>query len=64
MTAGKRMLINNNIDYSKCSLLDLSMFITTIFRGDRFDDVSIDDYFENGVMNNLFQRMKQIVNYV
>ena len=58
------MLINNNIDYSKCSLLDLSMFITTIFRGDRFDDVSIDDYFENGVMNNLFQRMKQIVNYV
>lgn len=61
-TAGKRVLINDNIDYSKCSLLDLSMFITTIFRSDRFDDVSIKEFEGNGVLGKIFQRMDRIIN--
>lgn len=54
------MLMSNNIDYSKCSLLDLSMLITAIFRSDRFDDVSIKEFEENGVMDKLFIRMQQV----
>ncbi len=60
-TAGKRMLMNNNIDYSKCSLLDLSMFITAIFRSDRFDDVSIKEFEEKGVVQKIFEKWQQLI---
>ena len=34
------------------------MLITTIFRSDRFDDVSIKEFEKNGVMDNLFDKLK------
>ena len=59
---GKRMLMNVNTDYSNRSLLELSMFITTIFRSDCIDDISIEQYFENGVMNKyIFERCSNII---
>lgn len=60
-TEGKRKLLNPITDFSKCSLIELSMFVTTIFRSDRFDDVSLDQYFENGVMENIFLQFKHLI---
>lgn len=41
--------------------LELSMLITTIFRSDRFDDVSIKENEKNGVMNMIFDRLKSLL---
>lgn len=38
------------------------MLITAIFRSDRFDDVSINEFEENGALTKIFQRMEQIAN--
>jgi hypothetical protein len=38
---GQKILQDTNIDFSQCSLLQLSMYITVIFRADRFIEATI-----------------------
>lgn len=47
-----------NFDYSSCSLLDLSMYLTAIFRADRFSDGTIEQNFKNGTLNKIFDRLR------
>ena len=53
-------LNNNNYDFTQCTLLQLSMYITAIFRGDRFSDGLINSMFKNGVMDKIFVSLNQI----
>lgn len=54
---GHALLKDPHTDYSKLSLLQISMLLTAIFRSDRFDDVSIKQYTENGVMKKLIEQV-------
>ena len=58
---GKRFLNKKNIYLSKSTLLDLSMFLTAIFRSDRFDDVSIKRFEGNGTIAKIFERLGEIL---
>jgi Family of unknown function (DUF6508) len=53
---GPALLKDPNTDYSRLSLLQLSMVLTAIFRSDRFDDVSIKQYKENGIIKRLIEQ--------
>jgi hypothetical protein len=45
-------------DYSKSSLLELSMFLTSIFRADRFSDGTIEQNFRNGTLDKIFNSLR------
>lgn len=45
---GQKILEDSAADFSKCSLLQLSMYLTTIFRADRFSEGTIQQCLENG----------------
>jgi hypothetical protein len=49
---------NTNFDYSKSSLLELSMYLTAIFRADRFSDRTIEMNFTNGTLDKMFDGLK------
>ena len=59
-------IINNQLDFSNCDLLDLSMYLTAIIRADRFrSDVPgefIEDFFVDGTMAKIFLQLKKLVN--
>ena len=54
---GIHILNDLNHDYSASTLLDLSMYLTTIFRADRFNEGTIKENFENGVLDKIFERL-------
>jgi len=53
---GLAILTDVNTDYSKLSLLQISMLLTAIFRSDRFDDVSIKQNLDNGIIKKLIEQ--------
>jgi hypothetical protein len=54
---GPELLNDPHTDYSKLSLLQISMLLTGIFRSDRFDDVSIKQYTEDGTIRKLIEQV-------
>ena len=54
---GPALLKDPQTDYSKLSLLQISMLLTSIFRSDRFDDVSIKQYTGNGLIKKLVEQI-------
>lgn len=54
---GDALLKDPHTDYSKLSLLQISMLLTAIFRSDRFDDVSIKQYTENGIIKKMIEQV-------
>jgi len=46
--SGWKDIRNNHFDYSTCSFLQLSMYLTTIFREDHFNEGTIERFFKNG----------------
>lgn len=56
---GAKIINNLNYDYSSSSLLDLSMYITAIFRAERFNDGTIAMYFKNGTLDRIFDALQK-----
>ncbi len=57
---GMHIINNLNYDYSASTLLDLSMYLTALFRSERFNEGTIEEYFENGVLDKIFERLGEI----
>jgi hypothetical protein len=53
---GWKNLDSENFDFKSCTALDLSMYLTAIFRGERFTDGTIEHYFRNGKLTRIFDR--------
>ncbi len=56
---GKKNIMDTNFDFSNCSLLDISMYLTTIFRADRFSDGTIEENFRNGTLEKIFNTLRE-----
>jgi hypothetical protein len=50
---------DTSFDYSHSSLLDISMYLTAIFRADRFSDGTIEQNFKNETLDKIFGRLKE-----
>jgi hypothetical protein len=57
---GQDILENPDANFSNCSLLQISMYLTLIFRADRFSDGTIQQCLDNGVLNKLMNRVEEI----
>lgn len=55
---GWKNINDTNFDYTGISLLDISMYLTAIFRSDRFSDVTIKQNFKNGTLDKIFNALK------
>ena len=56
--SGWKNINNTSFDYSNISLLDLSMYLTAIFRADRFNDGTIVLSFRNGTLDKIFNILR------
>ncbi len=61
---GVGVLKDLSYDYRQCSMLELSMFITTIFRSDRFNEGTIEAKFADGTLIKLFEALKSKINAI
>jgi hypothetical protein len=57
--AGQKTFQDLNVDFSSCSLLQLSMYLTLIFRADRFSGGTIQQCLDNGVLDKLMNRIEE-----
>jgi hypothetical protein len=57
--AGQKTFQDLNVDFSICSLLQLSMYLTLIFRADRFSGGTIQQCLDNGVLDKLMNRIEE-----
>ena len=55
---GKKNIMNTDFDFSDCSLLEISMYLTTIFRADRFNDGLLVENFRNGTLEKIFNSLR------
>jgi len=55
---GWKNINDTNVDYSGCSLLDASLYLTAIFRADRFSDGTIEQNFKNGAFDKIFNTLR------
>lgn len=55
---GWKNINDTTFDYSDCSLLDTSMYLTAIFREDRFSDGTIEQNFKNGTLDKVFKTLR------
>jgi predicted nucleotidyltransferase len=46
---------DTSFDFTQCNLVDLSKYLTAIFRADRFSDGTIEQNFRNGTLDKIFQ---------
>lgn len=56
--SGWKSINDTSFDYSLSSLLDISMYLTAIFRADLFSDGTIEQNFKNGTLDKIFRRLK------
>jgi hypothetical protein len=54
---GKVNIQNSNFDFTQCTLLELSMYLTSIFRADRFFEGTIECNFINGKLDKIFNAL-------
>ena len=55
---GWKNINDKNFDYSGCSLLDTSMYLTAIFRADRFSEGTIEQKFKDGTLEKIFENLR------
>jgi len=55
--AGKRAVNDPDFDYSRCTLLECSMFLTLLFRGDRFNEGLLAEHHRRGTLRKLFHQL-------
>ena len=55
---GWKNINNTSFDYSECSSLDISMYLTAIFRADRFNDGTLEANFRNGTLDKIFNALR------
>jgi hypothetical protein len=58
---GLKALKDPTADFSNCNLLQLSMYLTLIFRSDRFSNGTIQQCLDNGVLDKLMSRVEEIM---
>jgi hypothetical protein len=56
---GRKNLNDLDFEYSDCSLLELSMYLTVIFRADRFMEGTVDRYFANGILPKILKALDE-----
>ena len=59
-TKGTINLNKKYYDYKDCSLLELSMYITHIFRADNFTTGTKEEMFKNGTVDKIFAHLKEV----
>lgn len=57
---GWKNINDKTFDFAGCSLLELSMYLTAIFRADRFCDGEIECRFKDGTLGKIFNALNQI----
>lgn len=57
---GHQHLKKIDIDYHSLSRLQVSMYLTTIFRSDRFDEGTVEHFHRNGVLQKLLSRLNYL----
>ena len=62
--SGSKKVNDPNFDYSNSSLLEISMYLTAIFRADRFNDGFIALNFINGILDKIFKTLKVRVDLI
>ncbi len=60
---GRKNIEDINFNYTRCSLLEITMYITTIFREDRFSDGHIKSKLENGTLDKIFGSLKNLLKH-
>lgn len=55
---GIKNLQNTQFEFRNTSLLERSMYLTTIFRSDRFSEGTIDEFFYNGVIQKIMNSLE------
>jgi hypothetical protein len=58
---GRKNLRNPEFDFNAASLLECSMYITCIFRADRFMEGTIEGCIKNGSLGKIFEALKNNV---
>ena len=58
---GRKNLSNPDFDFNTTSLLECSMYITCIFRADRFMEGTIEGCLRNGSLRKIFDALKNNV---
>ncbi len=58
---GRKDLHDAKFDFSNSTLLDISMYLTVIFRSERYSDGAIASAFHDGMLAKIFTRLKEIV---
>lgn len=54
---GQIALDKGNVDFPNCTLLKLTMYLTVIFRGDRFSDGTILKFYQNGTLQRIIHAL-------
>ena len=62
-TVGTLNLNNKDYDFKGCSLLELSMFLTAIFRADKFNPGTKEEMFRKGTFDKILIRLKENLIY-
>jgi len=55
---GWKNIKDTNYDFLDCSILDTSMYLTAIFRADRFSDGTIEQNFRNATLDKIFDSLR------
>lgn len=55
---GRKNINYDSFDFSDCSLLELSMYLTVIFRAERFCDGTIEANFDSGTLYKIFDALR------
>ncbi len=55
---GWKHIKNTRFDYSRSSLLDISMYLTAIFRADRFNEGTIVQNIKNGTIGKILEQLR------
>ena len=58
---GWKNINDKNFNYSGCSLLEASMYLTAIFRADRFMEATIEQKFSDGTIEKIFERLRWLL---
>ena len=58
--AGHKDLQDAAVDFSSCSLLQFSMYLTAIFRADHFNEGTIQQFLNSGVLDKLMRRVEEM----
>ena len=56
---GWKNIQDKDFDFGSCSMIEISMYITAIFRCDRFDEGAIQRYINSGTVNKIIMSLQK-----